>query len=225
MPKTRLMIALDAPDLKTARALLEKLKGLPVFYKVGSSLFTLEGPAAVDLAHEYGGKVFLDLKLHDIPNTVKNAVENAAKLGVYSISLHLSGGAEMVRAAAGIKKRPELWGITVLTSFDAGSFARVGFKGSINETIFNLADLGVKSGIDGIVCSPREAAAVRKRFGPGIKVITPGIRLGQACDDQKRAMTPKEAARAGADFIVVGRPVLTARDPARTAAAILKEIE
>lgn len=225
MPKTRLMIALDVPDLKPARLLLEKLKGLPVFYKVGSSLFTLAGPAAVDLAHQYGGKVFLDLKFHDIPNTVKNAVANAAKLGVYSISLHLCGGAEMVRAAAGVKKRPELWGITALTGFDAESFARAGFKGSIEEAVFNLADAGVRSGVNGIVCSPREAAAVRERFGPGIKVITPGIRLGKTSDDQKRSMAPKEAARAGADFIVIGRPVLKAKDPARAAAAILKEIE
>lgn len=224
MPKTRLIIALDVPDLKAARNLLKKLKGLPVLYKVGSSLFTLAGPAAVDLAHGSGGKVFLDLKFHDIPNTVRNAVESASKLGVYSLSLHLSGGAEMIQAAAALKNRPELWGITVLTSFDEAGFAKVGFRRGIGGTISGLAGLGVESGIEGIVCSPREAAAVRKRFGRKIKIITPGIRPAKAPDDQKRAMTPKEAALAGADFIVVGRPVLEARDPARAAADILEEI-
>ncbi|OGS44100.1 MAG: orotidine 5'-phosphate decarboxylase [Elusimicrobia bacterium RIFOXYB2_FULL_62_6] len=224
MHKTRLIIALDVPDLKKARALLEKLDGLPVLYKVGSSLFTLAGPAAVDLAHEYGGKVFLDLKFHDIPNTVRNAVQSAAALGVYSLSLHLSGGAEMIKAAAELKKRPRLWGITVLTSFDEAGFARTGFGRGIDAAISALAELGAESGADGIVCSPREAAAVRKRFGRGLKIITPGIRPAGASDDQKRAMTPKEAALAGADFIVVGRPVLEARDPARAAQAILEEI-
>lgn len=225
MPKTQLIIALDVPDLKAARILLDQLKGLPLIYKVGSSLFTLAGPPAVDLAHERGGKVFLDLKFHDIPNTVKNAVASAAKLGVYALSLHLSGGAEMVKAAASLEKRPLLWGITVLTSFDAAGFAEVGFRDDIAGSISGLARLGAESGVDGIVCSPREAAGVRKLFGGGLQIITPGIRPAKADDDQKRAMTPKEAALAGADFIVVGRPVLEAADPARAAAEILKEIE
>ena len=236
MPKTKLIVALDTPDLNAAGALLKKLKGLPVIYKVGSSLFTLAGPRAVDLVHRHGGKVFLDLKFHDIPNTVRNAVESAAGLGVYSVSLHLSGGARMLEAAASLKKRPRLWGITVLTSFDEKTFAGAGFGKGIEKTIFTLAALGAGNGADGLVCSPREAAAVKKRFGAALKIITPGIRPGDAApghlpggpkrraDDQKRTLTPAEAAAAGADFIVVGRPVLNAADPAAAVRGILEEL-
>jgi len=225
MANPQLIVALDTPDLNSAESLLEKLKGLPLTYKVGSSLFTLAGPRAVDLALKYGGKVFLDLKFHDIPNTVKNAVESAARLGVYSVSLHLSGGAEMLKAAAAVKNRPLLWGITVLTSFDENSFAGVGFKHTIEQTISDLAALGAGSGADGIVCSPHEAAAVKKRFGAGFSVVTPGIRLENGGDDQKRSMTPAQAAAAGADFIVVGRPVLKAADPAAAVNEILEAIK
>mgnify|MGYP000913086385 CR=1 FL=1 len=174
MPGTKLIVALDTPDLKTAGSLLKKLRGLPLIYKVGSSLFTLAGPRAVDLVHKYGGRVFLDLKFHDIPNTVRNAVESAASLGVYSVSLHLSGGAEMLRAAASLKKKPLLWGITVLTSFDSASFSRTGFKHGIERTIAGLAGLGAENGADGLVCSPHEAAALKKRFGAGLKIIKIG---------------------------------------------------
>jgi len=238
MPKTRLIAALDTPDLKSAEALLKKLKGLPVVYKVGSGLFTSAGPRAVDLVHKYGGKVFLDLKFHDIPNTVKNAVESAAGLGVYSVSLHLSGGAEMLKAAGSVKKRPLLWGITVLTSFDERSFARTGSKNNIEKTIFSLAAMAAENGADGIVCSPREVSAVKKRFGGILKVVTPGIRLEaggdpalfpngpkRGADDQKRTMTPAGAASAGADFIVVGRPILKAADPASAVRDILEAIQ
>jgi orotidine-5'-phosphate decarboxylase len=220
--KTRLIVALDTPDLASAAGLLRKLKGLPVVYKVGSSLFTLAGPRAVDLVHKNGGKVFLDLKFHDIPNTVRNAVESAARLGVY---LHLSGGSEMLRAAAELKKRPLLWGITVLTSFDERSFACVGFRDPVEKTIFRLAAIGAGNGADGLVCSPREAAAVKKRFGRTLKVITPGIRLESGGDDQKRSLTPAQAAGAGADFIVVGRPVLKAPDPAAAVIRILEDLK
>ena len=225
MPKTRLIVALDTPDLKSAGALLKKLKGLPLIYKVGSSLFTLAGPRAVDLVHKYGGKVFLDLKFHDIPNTVRNAVESAARLGVYSVSLHLSGGAEMLKASAAVKKRPLLWGITVLTSFDEKSFARTGFKSKIEKTVFSLAALAAENGADGAVCSPLEAARVKKRFGAVLQIITPGIRLEAGGDDQKRTMTPAEAKASGANFIVVGRPILKAADPAAAARNILEAIQ
>jgi len=245
MSKTKLIVALDTPDLRSAGALLKKLKGLPLIYKVGSSLFTLSGPRAVDLVHKYGGKVFLDLKFHDIPNTVRSAVESAARLGVYSVSLHLSGGAKMLKAAAALKKRPLLWGITVLTSFDERSFAandlsskRTGFKNKIERTVFSLAALAAENGADGLVCSPLEAAEVKRRFGAALQVITPGIRLeaggdpalfpkGPKCgaDDQKRTLTPAEAASAGADLIVVGRPVLNAADPAAAVRNILEELD
>ncbi|MFA6434863.1 MAG: orotidine-5'-phosphate decarboxylase [Elusimicrobiales bacterium] len=225
MGKTNLIVALDTPDLKTAGVLLKKLKGLPVIYKVGSSLFTLSGPRAVDLVHRHGGKVFLDLKFHDIPNTVRRAVESAARLGVYSVSLHLSGGVEMLKAAAGVKGRPRLWGITVLTSFDEDAFARVGFRNGIEKTIFSLAALGAENGADGLVCSPLEACAVKKRFGGRLEVITPGIRLAGGTDDQKRTLTPSQASASGADLIVVGRPVLNAGDPAAAVREILKELK
>jgi orotidine-5'-phosphate decarboxylase len=218
-------VALDTPDLKSAGALLKKLKGLPLIYKVGSGLFTFAGPRAVDLVHKYGGKVFLDLKFHDIPNTVRNAVESAARLGVYSVSLHLSGGAEMLSAAVALKKRPLLWGITVLTSFDEKSFARTGFKHNIEKTVFSLAALAAENGADGVVCSPREAAGVKQRFGAALQVITPGIRLEGGGDDQKRTLTPAEAKAAGAGFIVVGRPVLKAADPAAAVRNILEAIQ
>jgi len=222
MPKTELIVALDTPDLGSAEGLLKQLKGLSVIYKVGSSLFTLSGPRAVDLVHKYGGKVFLDLKFHDIPNTVRNAVESAGRLGVYSVSLHLSGGPEMLEAPAGLKERPLLWGITVLTSFDERSFAAAGFKDGIAESIFRLASMGAAHGADGVVCSPHEAAAVKERSG--LKIITPGIRLEPGGDDQKRTMTPAGARAAGADFIVVGRPILKAADPAAAAENILEAL-
>jgi len=225
MNQTGLIVALDTPDLKTAEALLKKLRGLPVVYKVGSGLFTLAGPRAVELVHKYGGKVFLDLKFNDIPNTVRNAVESAARLGVYSVSLHLSGGPEMFKAAASLKKRPRLWGITVLTSFDESSFARAGFKSGIAKTVSVLAAMGAENGADGVVCSPREASAVKKRFGAALKVITPGIRFEAGGDDQKRTLTPAGARAAGADFIVAGRPVLKAPDPAAAVRGILEELK
>ena len=236
MPGTKLIVALDTPTLKEAETLLKKLEDLPLIYKIGSALFTAAGPRTVDMVLKHGGRVFLDLKFHDIPNTVKSAVESAAGLGVYSVSLHLSGGAEMLRAASALKKKPLLWGITVLTSFDRGSFARAGFKHGIEKTISALAGLGAKNGADGLVCSPHEAAALKKRFGTELRIITPGIRPAQdrirACrrpeqgtEDQKRVMTPAQAAAAGADFIVVGRPVLQAADPAITALEILEDIQ
>ena len=246
MAKTKLIVALDTQDLNAAGMLLKKLKGLPVIYKVGSSLFTLAGPRAVDLVHKNGGKVFLDLKFHDIPNTVRNAVESAARLGVYSVSLHLSGGARMLEAASGLKKRPKLWGITVLTSFDEETFSGVGFRDGIEKTIFSLAAMGAGNGADGLVCSPLEAAALKKRFGGDLKIITPGIRLIEGkspneqqrgtdpalfpngpkfgVNDQKRTLTPAEASASGADFIVVGRPVLNAPDPAAAVRGILEEL-
>ena len=225
MSRAKLIIALDTPDLKTAAALLKKLKGLPLIYKVGSSLFTLAGPRAVDLVHKCGGKVFLDLKFYDIPNTVRNAVESAGRLGVYSVSLHLSGGHRMLEAAASLKKRPLLWGITVLTSFDEESFACSGFAGGIEKNILRLAALGAENGADGIVCSPLEAAAVKERFGHALKIITPGIRLVGGDDDQKRTLTPDGALSAGADMIVVGRPVLSAPDPAAVVREILGKLD
>ncbi|HAN03866.1 MAG TPA: orotidine-5'-phosphate decarboxylase [Elusimicrobia bacterium] len=225
MQKTELIAALDADTLKAAGALIDKLEGTVKYFKIGSVLFTAAGPAAVDLVHKRGGKVFLDLKYHDIPNTVKGAVRHAAAMGVYSVSLHLSGGAEMLQACAGLEKRPKLWGITVLTSFDEYNLFRAGYRCGIAKTVRNLAALGLANGADGVVCSPLEAAALRKLHDGKLKLVTPGIRPAALGDDQKRALTPAEARAAGADFIVVGRPIIAAPDPAAAAAAIAKELK
>lgn len=225
MHKTELIAALDTDSLKSAGHLIDRLEGSVKFFKVGSVLFTAEGPAAVDLVHKRGGKVFLDLKFHDIPNTVKDAVKNAAALGVYSVSLHLSGGPEMLKACAGLEKRPKLWGITVLTSFDEYNLFRAGYRCGIDKTVKNLAALAAANGADGVVCSPLEAAMLRERHGGKLTLITPGIRPVARGDDQKRAVTPAAAKAAGADFIVVGRPITAAADPAAAAAAILEELK
>jgi orotidine-5'-phosphate decarboxylase len=225
MHKTELIAALDTDTLKSAEKLLEQLEGRVKYFKIGSVLFTAAGPAAVDLVHRHGGKVFLDLKFHDIPNTVKGAVKHAAALGVYSVSLHLSGGAEMIRACLDLEKRPKLWGITVLTSFDEYGLFRCGFRCGIDKTVKQLAALGMANGVDGVVCSPLEAARLKKIYDGKIKLITPGIRLHAGGDDQKRSVPPAAAREAGADFIVVGRPILSAADPAAAARAILEELK
>lgn len=225
MHKTELIAALDTATLKSAEALIDKLEGRVKFFKVGSVLFTAAGPAAVDLVHKRGGKVFLDLKFHDIPNTVKDAVKHAAAMGVYSVSLHLSGGPEMLRACAELDKRPKLWGITVLTSFDEYNLFRAGFRCGIDKTVKHLAALGLANGADGVVCSPLEVERLKKLHDGKIKLITPGIRPEARGDDQKRAVTPAAARAAGSDFIVVGRPITAAPDPAAAAEAILEALK
>ncbi|PIU19393.1 MAG: orotidine-5'-phosphate decarboxylase [Elusimicrobia bacterium CG08_land_8_20_14_0_20_59_10] len=225
MAKTELIVALDTGSLAAAGALLEKLGGAVKYYKVGPALFTAEGPAAVDLVHKHGGKVFLDLKFHDIPNTVRSAVRNAAKLGVYSVSLHLSGGAEMFKACAELENRPKLWGITILTSFNEYNLFSVGFRGGIDKTVKLLAAMGLANGADGVVCSPLEVHRLKAVHGSKLKLITPGIRPAALGDDQKRAVTPVRAREAGSDFIVVGRPIIAAEDPAAAAAAILGDLK
>ena len=225
MQKTELIVALDTDTLKSAEALIEKLKGSVKYFKIGSVLFTAAGPAAVDLVHKHGGKVFLDLKYHDIPNTVKGAVRHAAAMGVYSVSLHLSGGAEMLKACAELEKRPKLWGITVLTSFDEYNLFRAGYRGGIDKTVKLLAALGLQNGADGVVCSPLEVARLKKIHDGKLALITPGIRPAARGDDQKRAVTPAEARAAGSNFIVVGRPIIEAKDPAAAAAAIQEDLK
>lgn len=225
MTKTELIVALDTHTLKAAESLIDRLEGAVKYFKIGSVLFTAAGPAAVDLVHKRGGKVFLDLKFHDIPNTVKGAVKNAQAMGVYSVSLHLTGGSEMLKACAELEKRPKLWGITVLTSFDEHNLFRAGFRGGIDKTVRLLAALGLEHGADGVVCSPLEVGLLKKLYGGKLALVTPGIRLASRGDDQKRAVTPSEAKAAGSDFIVVGRPIIEAEDPAAAAAAILKDLK
>ena len=225
MHKTELIVAVDTDTLKAAEHLIEKLEGQVKYFKIGSVLFTAAGPAAVDLVHKRGGKVFLDLKFHDIPNTVKHAVKNAAAMGVYSVSLHLSGGPEMLKACVELEKRPKLWGISVLTSFNEYNLFRSGYRCGIDKTVKNLATMGLENGADGVVCSPLEAARFKKQFEGKLKFITPGIRPASLGDDQARAVTPAAAHAAGSDFIVVGRPIIAAKDPAAAAAAILEDLK
>jgi len=225
MKNTELILALDTESFSLAENLLEQFKGRIKYYKVGSSLFTLEGPKIIELVHKYGGQVFLDLKFHDIPNTVKNAVVSAQKLGVYSLSLHISGGTQMIEACAKLDEKPKLWGITVLTSFDEEAFAFTGFKDGIASTMDKLSDLGVSSGLNGLVCSGAEIEMLRKKFPSNVDIVVPGIRLGNMDDDQKRIITPRKAKELGADFIVVGRPILKSENPNETVEIILKELE
>jgi orotidine-5'-phosphate decarboxylase len=221
-----LIVALDVDTIDKAEVVINTLYPAVKIFKVGPVLFTAYGPRAIDLIRKKGAEVFLDLKYHDIPNTVAHAVRQAARLGIGMLTLHISGGEEMLRAAvlaaqeetqALSIKKPLLLGITVLTSDSS--------KGNTLETVLERAKLARKSGLDGVVCSVGEAAAVRKACGEDFIIVTPGIRLaGSKTDDQKRIATPEDAKKAGANFIVVGRPILEAQDPLKAAEGIIKSL-
>ena len=223
---TELIVALDVDTIHEEEALLQELKGTVTWYKIGLRLFTAHGKRAVDLAHRFGGKVFLDLKFHDIPQTVAHAVQEAQHLGVAAVSLHLSGGAQMVRAAAEVRPRPKLWGVTVLTSLAAKDLAFLRPRASVAALVKNLARMGWVNGIDGTICSGQEVSALRKALPHlDMRFITPGIRpAAGAVNDQKRIMTPGEAARLGINFIVVGRPITQAPHRLKAAQAVLAEM-
>lgn len=220
---TQVIVALDVDTILKEEELLERLKDNITYYKVGLRLFTAHGKRAVDLVHRHGGKVFLDLKLHDIPQTVAHAVHEAQKLGVFSVSLHLSGGAEMLRAAAEVRPRPKLWGVTVLTSMTTQDVRLLHPRASIPALVKNLAHLGWVHGIDGTICSGQEVAHLKKSLKHlDMRFITPGIRpAGTDANDQKRVMTPEEAVTLGIDYLVIGRPITHAPDPLKAAQDIL----
>ncbi len=237
----KLIVALDMNDLKKIKALVENLKGKVGYYKVGSIPFTYYGPKLVKYLKDNGLKVMLDLKYHDIPNTVARACEGAMALGVDMLTLHTSGGFMMMEEAANatmmlsnIKQipRPKLLGITVLTSLDEAYFKDLfgELKRSLPEQVVFLAQLAQSAGLDGVVASPREVGSIRqncKGCGKDFFIVTPGIRAEDepVDDDQARTMTAREAVKAGADYIVVGRPIVKAKDPVKAADKILKEIE
>jgi orotidine-5'-phosphate decarboxylase len=226
-PRDRLIVALDVPDAATARAMVDRLAGKVGMFKVGSQIFTAAGPEFVREVLARGEKVFLDLKYHDIPNTVAGAVSGAGRLGVSLLTVHALGGKEMLEAAVGALPAMgiRLLAITVLTSHDEGTLHTVGVGGSIADSVRRLALLARDAGADGVVASPHEIALVREACGPDFLIVTPGIRsAGAGRGDQARTATPAAALAAGADYIVVGRPILEAADPAAAAAAVVKEI-
>jgi orotidine-5'-phosphate decarboxylase len=224
-----LILVLDEPSPRDVAPLLRSLVGEVHWVKIGLQMFTACGPDCVREVAGLGYRVFLDLKLHDIPNTVARAVESAARLPIGMLTLHTGGGSAMIRAAvdAARSHRPELLllGVTVLTSLGDEDLHAVGVPGTAAEQVLRLAELGVANGLGGLVCSPLEIAPLRARLPAAVRLITPGIRpAGSAADDQTRVLTPSEAARAGADFLVVGRPIARAPDPVAAARALLREV-
>ncbi len=234
--RDRLAVALDVPTLEAARNLTERLDGAAGWLKVGAELFTAAGPLAVEEAAR-SARVFLDTKFHDIPNTVAGAVAAATRGGVSMLTVHACGGSAMLRAAREAAEdaaaaygvaRPLLVGVTVLTSFAAAGLAEVGIEvEGVDRQVDRLVDLAVESGLDGIVTSPVEVAALRRRFGrKELALVTPGIRpVGWPTDDQSRTASALDAISAGADLLVVGRPVVRAEDPGQAALHLVAEIE
>jgi orotidine-5'-phosphate decarboxylase len=218
----KIIVALDVPTEKEGLALINSLSGAVGLFKIGLQQYTAEGPALIRQAE----KVFLDLKLHDIPNTVAKAVEAADRLGIKMLTLHLSGGSEMIRAAVRARKSEMLLlGVTVLTSSTHETLRETGVTEEISGQVLRLAHLGVENGIDGLVASPHEVRALREELGDKIKIVTPGIRpAGADPGDQKRFATPREAIDAGADYLVIGRPITAAADPRSAVEKIVEEL-
>ena len=241
--RQKLILALDFPTLTPALEIAKKLSSLVGIFKINIHLFTAEGPASVQKVSELGAGIFLDLKYHDIPNTVSGAVSAAMRLpGVQLLDVHALGGLEMMRAASKARDEarsanaqvPKLLGITILTSMDNAALRGVGVSGPASKRVVQLARLAKKAGMDGVVASPQEIRAIRRAYGKDFLIVVPGIRpltqggsagrkKGKA-DDQARVATPAEAIRAGADYLVIGRPITAAPDPAAAARAILDEI-
>jgi orotidine-5'-phosphate decarboxylase len=226
-PRDRVIVALDVPSPTVALQLASQLRGAVGMYKVGSQLFTAAGPGLVRDLVAGGDKVFLDLKYHDIPNTVAGAVAEACRLGVSFVDVHALGGRAVLQAAAGALPAlgAQLLAITILTSHDEASLADLGLT-DLPACVRRLATLAAASGVDGVVCSPHEIGLIREACGPDLVIVTPGIRpAGSARGDQARAATPAAALAAGADYLVIGRPILEAEDPRAAAEKIVREIE
>jgi orotidine-5'-phosphate decarboxylase len=233
-PKERIIFALDVDHFSEAQQWVNLLKGRVGMFKVGKQLFTHAGPKVVDMIRQKGQKVFLDLKFHDIPNTVAKAGEEATKLNVSVFDLHALGGFEMMKRAAeasrsaakglGIPK-PLILAVTILTSMSEETLKEVGIQGPVADEVARLASLSMKAGIDGVVASPQEIGIIRKTCGKDFLIVTPGIRSPSSKkDDQMRTLSPKEAILAGADLMVIGRPIREAKDPVEAVQKIIEDI-
>jgi orotidine-5'-phosphate decarboxylase len=226
-PTERLIVALDVATEQQAWHLATRLRGQVGMFKVGSQLFGVGGPDLVRRIVALGEKVFLDLKYHDIPNTVASAISAVGRLGVSLVDVHALGGKAMVEAAVGSlpPMSARLLAITILTSHSAATLESIGVQGSVEDAVKRLALLAKEAGADGVVASPHEVAAIRALCGPDFLIVTPGIRpAGARLGDQARAATPSAAVDAGADYLVVGRPITEAADPVASARAIVAEI-
>jgi orotidine-5'-phosphate decarboxylase len=233
--RERLIVALDVDDLDAAEELVRRLAGEVGMFKIGKQLFTHAGPQAVRLVQELGGEIFLDLKFHDIPNTVAKAAVEATRMGVKMFNVHASGSLEMMRTTVKEvrrvcrqekRRRPLMLAVTVLTSLNQEDLKRVGVERKVAAQVVRLALLTKEAGMDGVVASPREVADIREHCGRRFVIVTPGIRPATGDHgDQKRVMTPAEAVRRGVDYIVVGRPVIEANDPVGAAREIVAEME
>ncbi len=224
-----IIVALDFAEGREALAFADRLAGTACAVKVGKEIFTREGPAICRALHERGLRVFLDLKFHDIPNTVAAACKAAADMGVWMVNVHASGGREMLEAARAAlgedEARPLLVAVTVLTSLDHARLKEVGIDAEPAAQVERLARLAHAAGLDGVVCSPQEIALVKAACGPAFLTVTPGVRpAGSAQDDQQRIATPAAACAAGGDYLVIGRPITRAPDPMAAIAAIAAEI-
>lgn len=233
-PAEKIIVALDTSRLEDAEKLLNELKGLVTFFKIGFELFTSYGWSAVDLVRRYGGRVFLDLKLHDIPNTVSKTLNVICERGVDMVTIHALGGFNMMKRAQEVsdaftgkgQKTPRIVAVTILTSHTEGDLTReLGIRKSLGQEVGLLADLAKEAGLAGVVSSPMETRMLREKFPENFLLVTPGIRPpGTHAGDQKRIFSPIEAVDAGADYLVVGRPITAAVNPAREAEAIIQSL-
>jgi len=226
MTKEKIIVALDVPTKREALELVEKLRDQISVFKIGLQLYTAEGPEIVRAISSTGSEIFLDLKLHDIPNTVARAVETANRLGVGMLTVHLSGGSEMIRAATSARAHNMLLlGVTILTSSTEKTLQEIGIQDNVDNQVLRLTKLGIEAGIDGVVASSHEIKTLRLEFGNKIKIVVPGIRPSWSePGDQRRIMTPREALEAGADYLVIGRPITAHPKPQEAVAKILEEI-
>src|SRR5271165_4786264 len=227
--RDRLIVALDVSSATQARQIVQSIGESASTYKIGKQLFTAEGPQVVRDLVASGRKVFLDLKFHDIPNTVAAAVGEAAKLGVSMLTVHASGGGKMLKAAADAAaqsgSKPLVLAVTVLTSLSDADLSEIGITGQVITQVITLGSLARQAGCGGLVASAMEARELRRELGEDFAIVTPGVRpAGTSVGDQARVLTPKEAITAGATYLVVGRPILESADPAQAAAAIVGEI-